>query len=432
MIVSSEIYISVGGQKFTIDQFLAFRQRIGSLRGSTDISKSLRRDLNRAYKFFSDATDSLIANAIGASQIRALSGKGFQADNVVISGDLIDISETKSITVLKKDTGGYLANKIDLGNLALKSVKDIATGGILETEQGYIQATERFALSSEKERTTFIKNLRDRTSEERKKYLNRLKSQNTIYGKAAKQIIDNIEIKSSKIYVSTPTDSGNSVIREIGWTWKDILNNPLARIAISSGGDFNVVFDEKLVTNVINKSSKTVEYKNLEEAFVNKLNDIIVKAQFSEKTFKALTNFNITIEKLIEWEKGSVKVYEANIKEVITNKKGSTKLETPQKVISDTQMTALVQKEVEKRMPKGPLRGPPLSPTILTYRSGAFVDSIKVIQDLRQSIMTYYYAPNYKIHERKGARAPRLILQPSIRSVVQNVYARKFRIIRGF
>lgn len=95
-------------------------------------------------------------------------------------------------------------------------------------------------------------------------------------------------------------------------------------------------------------------------------------------------------------------------------------------------MTALVQKEVEKRMPKGPLRGPPLSPTILTYRSGAFVDSIKVIQDLRQSIMTYYYAPNYKIHERKGARAPRLILQPSIRSVVQNVYARKFRIIRGF
>lgn len=102
MIVSSDIYISVGGQKFTIDQFLAFRQRIGSLRGSTDISKSLRKDLNRAYKFFSDATDSLIANAIGASQIRALSGKGFQADNVVISGDLIDISETKSITVLKK------------------------------------------------------------------------------------------------------------------------------------------------------------------------------------------------------------------------------------------------------------------------------------------------------------------------------------------
>jgi hypothetical protein len=104
----------------------------------------------------------------------------------------------------------------------------------------------------------------------------------------------------------------------------------------------------------------------------------------------------------------------------------------PQKVISDAQITALVQKDVEKRMPKGPLRGPPLSPTVLTYRTGMFVDSIKIIQNLRQNIMTYYYAPNYRIHERRGARAPRLLLQPSIRSVVKEIYSEKFRILRGF
>lgn len=109
-----------------------------------------------------------------------------------------------------------------------------------------------------------------------------------------------------------------------------------------------------------------------------------------------------------------------------------SKEQEPQKVISDAQITALVQKDVEKRMPKGPLRGPPLSPTVLTYRTGMFVDSIKVIQDLRQNIMTYYYAPNYKIHERRGARAPRLLIQPSIRSVVQDIYSEKFRILRGF
>jgi hypothetical protein len=104
----------------------------------------------------------------------------------------------------------------------------------------------------------------------------------------------------------------------------------------------------------------------------------------------------------------------------------------PQKVISDAQITALVQKDVEKRMPKGPLRGPPLSPTVLTYRTGMFVDSIKIIQNLRQNIMTYYYAPNYRIHERRGARAPRLLIQPSIRSVVKEIYSEKFRILRGF
>jgi len=95
-------------------------------------------------------------------------------------------------------------------------------------------------------------------------------------------------------------------------------------------------------------------------------------------------------------------------------------------------MSLLIQKETEKRMPKGPLRGPPLSPTVLTYRTGTFVNSIKVIQDYREKLIKYYYAPNYKIHERRGARAPRLLLQSSIRSVVQEVYAEKFRILRGF
>ena len=101
-------------------------------------------------------------------------------------------------------------------------------------------------------------------------------------------------------------------------------------------------------------------------------------------------------------------------------------------VISDAQLTALVQREVEKRMPKGPLRGPPLNPIVLTYRTGKFVESIKVIQDFRQSLMTYYYAPNYRVHEKRGARAPRLLLQSSIRETVKSVYSQKFRILRGF
>jgi hypothetical protein len=104
----------------------------------------------------------------------------------------------------------------------------------------------------------------------------------------------------------------------------------------------------------------------------------------------------------------------------------------PQKIISDAQLTALVQKAAENRMPKGPFRGPPLSPTVLTYRTGTFVDSIQVMQDLRQNLITYYYAPNYKIHERKGARAPRFLLQSSIRETVKLIYSQQFRIIRGF
>jgi len=102
------------------------------------------------------------------------------------------------------------------------------------------------------------------------------------------------------------------------------------------------------------------------------------------------------------------------------------------KTISDAQMTALIQRETERRMPKGPVRGEPLSPTVLTYRTGQFVDSIRVIQDFRSNLIKYYYAPNYRVHEKRGARAPRFLLQGSIRDTVKQVYGTRFRIIRGF
>jgi hypothetical protein len=171
-------------------------------------------------------------------------------------------------------------------------------------------------------------------------------------------------------------------------------------------------------------------------------------SQFSAKSKVSAEDFLTAIISISkEFQEGSQTpiIYETVIKKLeqgisnqtielindIPTKKGTRK-ETPQKFISNAQITALVQKEVEKRMPKGPLRGPPLSPTVLTYRTGTFVNSIELIQDFRENLIKYYYAPNYKIHERKGARAPRFLLQASIRATVQKLYSEKFRIIRGF
>ena len=429
-----EVFIKVGTKKYTVDQFIALRQGIGSLRGSESLNKELKAKLNKAYKYFSDVTDALIANAVGASQIKALSGKGFQADYVTIKDDgSLDISEAKTIKTELQD--GYIkANKIGLGGLSLSTTKEIASMGVaqqLDTRE-YVQATEEFALTNTTERQTFIDNLKKRSSTERKKYLNELRSQDTAYGRAATQIINNIEIKSSKIYVSTPTSSGGSVIRQIGWTWKDILGNSAAAITISNEGVLDVVFSEKLVSDSLTKSTKTIEYKKLTESFAKEINNIIAKANFSASIFREAEKIDLAFTKTIEYEKGSVKVYEVAISEKASNKRVVRRQSKAQKTISDAQFTALVQKDVESKMPKGPLRGPPLSPTVLTYRTGTFVDSIRVIQDLRQKLMTYYYAPNYKIHERKGARAPRFLLQSSIRATVQQVYSEKFRILRGF
>lgn len=195
------------------------------------------------------------------------------------------------------------------------------------------------------------------------------------------------------------------------------------------GRDKSIVLfvNDKFQAEIIDKYNKSIE----EDFRTSDFKDTITLSTGKKIDIIALPyNSTFTLGAEIE---NSIRTKPASggIRVKVTTPKVEKK-ETAQRVISDAQMSALVQREVEKRMPKGPLRGPPLSPTILTYRTGQFVESIKVIQDFRQSLMTYYYAPNYKIHERKGARAPRFLLQSSIRATVQQVYSEKFRIIRGF
>ena len=150
-------------------------------------------------------------------------------------------------------------------------------------------------------------------------------------------------------------------------------------------------------------------------------------AQFSPQVIRFLNN-QMKGQFVIEYDKGSALLGKGSIVAKTKRKKAATRL----KVISDIQLTALVQRETERRMPKGPERGPPLSPTVLTYRTGQFVESIKVIQNIRSNMIKYYYAPNYRVHEKRGARAPRFLLQGSIREVVKRVYGVRFRMIRGF
>jgi hypothetical protein len=108
------------------------------------------------------------------------------------------------------------------------------------------------------------------------------------------------------------------------------------------------------------------------------------------------------------------------------------KKQTRGRFVSNIQMSTLIRQEVERRMPKGVPGGKPKSPTILTYRTGNFVDSINVIQDFRNRLIKYYYSPNYLTHERRGQRPPRFLIQASIRETVRAVYGTQFRIHRGF
>ena len=111
-------------------------------------------------------------------------------------------------------------------------------------------------------------------------------------------------------------------------------------------------------------------------------------------------------------------------------RKRKAKKDSVQKFISGAQLSALVQRRLGAIMPKGPERGPPLSPTILTERTGRFRSSVAVLPNYRANVIRFFYDPIYKSLI-ESQRNPDILVTNTIREVVQGLYARKFNIVRG-
>ena len=231
--------------------------------------------------------------------------------------------------------------------------------------------------------------------------------------------------KSKFLSIARQIGNGSIELLNILIPEKDFKVPPLSIRYSLSKETIYLSLDDTFEKGLLEKLSTApaVELATLEvEEFIESFNKLKFGQTKLETTAKKDNKFSIQIP-----TGGSIPLSRTKAR-VAKKKQQDLKLST----ISDAQMTALVQRETEKRMPKGPLRGPPLSASVLTYRTGRFVDSIKVIQDFRQQLIKYYYAPNYRVHEKRGARAPRFLLQGSIRDTVQAVYGERFRIIRGF
>ena len=98
--------------------------------------------------------------------------------------------------------------------------------------------------------------------------------------------------------------------------------------------------------------------------------------------------------------------------------------------ISSKFLTTEVMKEMSKRMPHGPIGGYPLAKTILTYRTGRFVNSLRMFIDYRTNMVQYYYNPMYYIHE-TTARNPKRLIESSTRTILSSFFTRQFKILKG-
>lgn len=96
--------------------------------------------------------------------------------------------------------------------------------------------------------------------------------------------------------------------------------------------------------------------------------------------------------------------------------------------VSAVVMTKLLQDVAKGRMRKG---GGAASPPTLTYRTGRFIDNLRVAQvNYRNSVIRYYSNPIYYSLEDYGYNVTELI-EGSLRNITQKLYSRQFNLIRG-
>ena len=95
--------------------------------------------------------------------------------------------------------------------------------------------------------------------------------------------------------------------------------------------------------------------------------------------------------------------------------------------ITDDTISALTKREMLRRMPIGPVGGPPLSGNVLTFRTGRFVNSVEVFTDQKNKQISYFYDPVYRIHE-VTSRDPRNLIRSSISAVALSIFKQRFQI----
>jgi hypothetical protein len=373
-----------------------------------------------------------VVDALGGTRIVAKTGLGFQPDFFVkLPDDSLEVREQKLVAVKEEDGKLIRTRAVGLaggsGVQITKGTQSFLQGLKLDQEGNVVEE-----IATVNTTRLFNSLLKTNSSEDIKKILNGK-------GKAAIVLRQNLLLKAKNIDIPV-TYQGQLQNRTIQFSWSDIMKNPNIKISVDSDRDsvlrIQLYFSGGLITKALNDTNKVL-IRNIDDTLSKKYLQIIEEIftlpnSANTREFKAWLKSQ-DYEFGISYIPGSAIIsrglVSGKLNKTPTKKRAVSETQT---VISDSQFTALVQKEVEKRMPKGPLRGPPLNPIVLTYRTGTFVNSIKVVQDFRDSIITYYYAPNYRVHEKRGARAPRLLLQSSIRETVKSVYSQKFRILRGF
>ena len=400
------------GKKYDdLDALIKIRKAIGPARFYTMVDGKktpLSSALFGIYTRLSNILDQTIADNLGGKLVKNTKGRGVVADVITDSGFV----EAKAISTTT-DQEGKVTRSRGIGIAGGKGLKLQAGRKALQTgvsRKETVQFTDDFIgqLVAAKDNQKKLKDIMNGKS------------------RAAIALRKNFMLKSGDIRV--PIEVGNKkVLKAIRFTWNDVRKNKFAKIKITvdKKGDvfFNIFFTQSVVRDALNKANKAqeIELKKVSEQVAKALAEEF--ANFSPKVLAFLEKN--TLVQTIEVDKGSALIGKGTIKRKKSKSSGS------QQFISSAQLTSMLFKKLGEKMPRGPRRGPPLSPVVLTERTGRFRRSARVVPNYRRNLMNYFYDPLYGVH-RDTDRNPDELIEKSIREIVVQLFSRQFNIVRGF
>ena len=400
------------GKKYDdLDALIKIRKAIGPARFYTMVDGKktpLSSALFGIYTRLSNILDQTIADNLGGTLVKNTKGRGVVADVITDSGFV----EAKAISTTT-DQEGKVTRSRGIGIAGGKGLKLQAGRKALQTgvsRKETVQFTDDFIgqLVAAKDNQIELKKIMSGQS------------------RAAIALRKNFMLKSGDIRV--PIEVGRKkVLKAIRFTWNDVRKNKFAKIKITvdKKGDvfFNIYFTPSVVRDALNKASKAqeIELKKVSEQVAKALAEEF--ANFSPKVLAFLEKN--TLVQTIEVDKGSELIGKGTIK------RKKSKSSASQQFISSAQLTSMLFKKLGEKMPRGPLRGPPLSPVVLTERTGRFRRSARVVPNYRRNLMNYFYDPLYGVH-RDTDRNPDELIEKSIREIVVQLFSRQFNIVRGF
>ena len=402
------------GKKYnTLDALLKARKAIGPARFYMKKSnKPLSSELFAIYTRLSTILDIGIVAQLGGTIIKSTAGRGVTPD-FILDGK---VGEIKAISTTTDQQGIVTkASKIGIaGGQGIKlteGTKNLATG-----VSGNELTSERVRFSDDL--LTQLRNAKNNQAE--------LKQILSGKGNAVTALRRNFVLKSGDIRV--PITVGNKkILKAIRFTWNDIKKNKYAKIKITENKDgdiiFNIYFTSSLVKQALNNANKDMQIALQSEAREIAVSLADEFAAFSPQVIDFLDK-NYLVQS-IEYDKGSALIGKGTIK----RKKG--KSESTNRFVSGAQLTAMLQKLMIQKMPKGPRRGPPLSTDILTERTGRFRRSTVAVPNYRKNMIRFMYDPIYKTFI-DTPRNPDELIERSLREIVQKLFSRQFKIVRGF